>query len=313
MRVNDEFVERVHECFVKDDCVQLMFPYQEFMFLFGNNDILYYRNILDDKVMINKYLDDRRRFSFPYSSIPLHIERVGLFYKIKFVNQILDFEKPYIKINDSCCTIRTVFKDGNSAIVHTKIVDMKNTFERQCTLSRSELHNFLKTGFLFGYDENEYSKIFLINGDAKLSKNEFSEQDEQRILGLQRKKLLDAIGRMNINDCYVDSIKKNLRKGVSKLDEFDTFEVCNNNLLIKLKENGDIKVDKISIFYLNEYEYALTISNIPITKQTLNMIKSNCKLSKIRPMIAPKISLNLNPNITKEQLKEEKQKVMVKK
>lgn len=309
MKVNDEFVERVHECFVKDDCVQLMFPYQKYMFLFGNNDILYYRNILDDKVIINHYLKDKRRFSFPYSSIPLHIERFGLFNKIELVNQIFDFEKPYIKLNDGYSTVNTAFRDGNSAIVHTKIIDMKGTFERKFTLSRSELHNFLKTGFLFGYDENEYSEIFLVSRNARLTQNQFSEEDEKRILGLQRKELLHAIGCMNNSD----SIKENLKNGVLKLDEFESFSVCSNYLLIKLKENGDIMVDKISILYLNEYEYVLTISNIPITKQTLKTIKSDCKLSKIKPMIAPKISLSLNPNVTKEQLKEEKEKILIKK
>ena len=43
------------------------------------------------------------------------------------------------------------------------------------------------------------------------------------------------------------------------------------------------------------------------------MIKSKTELSVIKTMKEPKISLSLNPNVTKEQLQEEKSKIKIKK
>lgn len=54
-----------------------------------------------------------------------------------FVNQILDFEKPYIRINDGCINKITAFKDGEDAIVHAKILNKFNNKELKQFLEKN--------------------------------------------------------------------------------------------------------------------------------------------------------------------------------
>ena len=118
MKKFDEMVAKMHSHYVADDYIQIMLAYRDYLLLFGNNDLMYFKNFIASHPSIregskNVYLDDERKNNFPYSQIPEHIERVLLFRKLNFVNQILDFEKPYIRINDGFITKMTAFKDGD--------------------------------------------------------------------------------------------------------------------------------------------------------------------------------------------------------
>ena len=171
MKKFDEMIAKMHSHYVADDYIQIMLAYRDYLLLFGNNDLMYFKNFIESHPSIregskNVYLDDERKNIFPYSKIPEHIERVLLFRKLNFVNQILDFEKPYIRINDGFITKMTAFKDGDEAIVHTKILNGKLCDKRTKTITREELETYLKTGSLEQLDENEYedTSIFDMNG-----------------------------------------------------------------------------------------------------------------------------------------------------
>ena len=168
MKKFDEMVEKMHSHYVADDYIQIMLAYHNYLLLFGNNDLMYFRNFIESHPSIsegsrNVYLDDERKNNFPYSQIPEHIERVLLFRKLNFVNQILDFEKPYIRINDGFITKMTAFKDGDEAIVHTKILNGKLCDKRTKRITREELETYLKTEFClsnFDFKVTYYDSAF---------------------------------------------------------------------------------------------------------------------------------------------------------
>lgn len=310
MKKFDEMVAKMHSHYVADDYIQIMLAYRDYLLLFGNNDLMYFRNFIESHPSIsegsrNVYLDDERKNNFPYSQIPEHIERVLLFRKLKFVNQILDFEKPYIRINDGFITKITAFKDGDEAIVHTKILNGKLCDEKTKTITREELETYLKTGSLEQLDENEYedTSIFDMNGKLYNPRLEL----EQKWIDEEKERLSRIIDE---SDRYKESTKNELQRAISTLDDISPF-VLTPKIMIKFKQNGEVKIDAFVVKYLERGKYKIALADLPVTMESLSMIKSKAELPVIKTMKEPKISLSLNPNVTKEQLQEERAKILV--
>lgn len=310
MKKFDEMVVKMHSHYVADDYIQIMLAYHNYLLLFGNNDLMYFRNFIESHPSIsegsrNVYLDDERKNNFPYSQIPEHIERVLLFRKLNFVNQILDFEKPYIRINDGFITKITAFKDGDEAIVHTKILNGKLCDEKTKTITREELETYLKTGSLEQLDENEYedTSIFDMNGKLYNPRLEL----EQKWIDEEKERLSRIIDE---SDRYKESTKNELQRAISTLDDISPF-VLTPKIMIKFKQNGEVKIDAFVVKYLERGKYEIALADLPVTMESLSMIKSKAELPVIKTMKEPKISLSLNPNVTKEQLQEERAKILV--
>lgn len=310
MKKFDEMVVKMHSHYVADDYIQIMLAYHNYLLLFGNNDLMYFRNFIESHPSIsegsrNVYLDDERKNNFPYSQIPEHIERVLLFRKLNFVNQILDFEKPYIRINDGFITKITAFKDGDEAIVHTKILNGKLCDEKTKTITREELETYLKTGSLEQLDENEYedTSIFDMNGKLYNPRLEL----EQKWIDEEKERLSRIIDE---SDRYKESTKNELQRAISTLDDISPF-VLTPTIMIKFKQNSEVKIDVFVVKYLERGKYEIALADLPVTMESLSMIKSKAELPVIKTMKEPKISLSLNPNVTKEQLQEERAKILV--
>ena len=310
MKKIDEMVAKMHSHYVADDYIQIMLAYHNYLLLFGNNDLMYFRNFIESHPSIsegsrNVYLEDERKNNFPYSQIPEHIGRVLLFRKLNFVNQILDFEKPYIRINDGFITKMTAFKDGDEAIVHTKILNGKLCDNRTKTITREELETYLKTGSLEQLDENDYedTSIFDMNGVLYNPRLEL----EQKWIDEEKERLSRIIDE---SDRYKESTKNELQRAISTLDDISPF-VLAQKIMIKFKQNGEIKIDVFVVKYLERGKYEIALADLPVTMESLSMIKSKAELPVIKTMKEPKISLSLNPNVTKEQLQEERAKILV--
>lgn len=310
MKKFDEMVAKMHSHYVADDYIQIMLAYQNYLLLFGNNDLMYFKNFIESHPSIregsrNVYLEDERKNNFPYSQIPEHIERVLLFRKLNFVNQILDFEKPYIRINDGFITKMTAFKDGDEAVVHTKILNGKLCDKRTKTITREELETYLKTGSLEQLDENEYedTSIFDMNGVLYNSRLEL----EQKWIDKEKERLSRIIDE---NNRYKESTKNELQRAISTLDDISPF-VLTQKIMIKFKQNGEMKIDAFVVKYLERGKYEIALADLPVTMESLSMIKSKAELPVIKTIKEPKISLSLNPNVTKEQLQEERAKILV--
>lgn len=303
-------VRKMHSHYVADDYIQIMLAYHNYLLLFGNNDLMYFKNFIESNPSIlegpkNVYLEDERKNNFPYSQIPEHIERVSLFRKLNFINQILDFEKPYIRINDGLITKMTAFKDGDGAIVHTKILNGKLCDEKTKIITREELETYLKTGSLEQLDENEYedTSIFDMNGRLYNPRLEL----EQKWIDEEKQRLSRIIDE---SDIYKESTKNELQRAISTLDEISPF-VLAQKMMIKFKQNGEVKIDVFVVKYLERGKYEIALADLPVTMESLSMIKSKAELPVIKTIKEPKISLSLNSNITKKQLQEERAKILV--
>lgn len=296
-----EMAAKMHNHYVNENYIQIMLGYQDYLLFFGNNNLMYNSNI---DLATNAYLNDKRKKYFPYSQIPEHIEKVSLFKKMIFVNQIIDFEKPYIRINDGLITKVTAFKDGSDAIVHTKVLNGKISNKKTKTISREELETYLKTGSLVQLDESEYENtcIFDMKGilcDPRL-------ELEQKWIDEEKERLSRIIDE---NDCYKERTKKELQRAISTLDDISSFTL-EQKLMIKFKQNGEVKIDAFVAKYLERGKYEIVLKDLPVTMESLSMIKSKAELPVIKTMKEPNIRLSLNPNVTKEQLKREKEKIL---
>lgn len=310
MKRFDEAVTKIHSHYVADDYTQVMLSYQNYLILFGNGGLMYFKNFIESTPSIiegslNIYLEDERKNDFPYSQIPEHIERF-LFRKLYFANQILDFEKPYIRITDGFIIKMTAFKDGDEALVHTKILNGKTYGKITTPVTREELETYLKTGSLEQFDENEYEFccVFDMNGvlyaPLLVPEQELIDEEKERL----SKIMYQTYG-------YKESTKSEIQRAISSLDDIEPV-IFDKRTMLKYKQNGEIKIDIFTIKYLQRGKYEIALTNLPVTMESLSMIKSKIELPIIKASQEPKISLLLNPNITKKQLQEEKARILVK-
>ena len=140
MKKTNEIVQRIQSHYVGDDCIQIMFPYQDTLTILNQDGMLYHHKP-GSSVYVNKYLEDERRKQFPYSNIPTHFSRVK-FKKVAYTNQLLDFEKPYIRIGDGYFSESFVIKDNNQALLISSIMEPDNHVEH---MTYDELLKYLKT------------------------------------------------------------------------------------------------------------------------------------------------------------------------
>ncbi len=135
MKKVTEVIQRVESHYVGDDCIQVMTPYRNTITIL-NKDGIIYSHKKGSLPSINKYVEDERRKQFPYSNIPMHYSRVGLFSKMNYANQLLNFEEPYIRIGDGGIIESFAVKDKNEALLINKILTGN---KRSVFVTRTEL------------------------------------------------------------------------------------------------------------------------------------------------------------------------------
>ncbi len=308
--VNDklEFINQLGSVFSRDDYVQIMLGYQDYMILFGNGKCMYYHNLEHDNTSyVNSYLNDERRSEFPYSTIPEHVQRIGLFDKYHFVNQILDYEKPYLSIRDGVLEEIVSYKDGNKSLIHNKILVGDSTTRVKRIVSRAELDNYLQNG----YGSNSSNKaVEMFSDDGRFYDRELPTEEE--IIEDEKEFLLKALNYQRFNDYRYEyrnrRIYNELEQLVSVLEKVEPI-YWSPYFLLTIMEDGSMHLEYIKFTFLDFDKYELETVEIPITKESLQAIKARIN-SPIKELEKPKISLRLNPNISKEQLKEENKKVL---
>lgn len=121
-------IQKIESKYVSDDCVQLMTSYKKnlsifYLDVFGCRKCVFVDTKIYDSLFKtvytsykNTYLEDNRRFLFPYSNIATHNSISGLS-KIKRANVILEFDKIYIFEIDNNEFYARVFKNEFDAII----------------------------------------------------------------------------------------------------------------------------------------------------------------------------------------------------
>lgn len=161
MKKDDKVVCAINECYVVDDCMQIMIPFKNAATILSQDGILFHSK-KGSTIYINKYLEDERRNQFPYSNIPMHYTRKGLFGKVCYVNQIFDFKKPYILISNGGMVEYVAFKDNNRALLASPTtISLEN--KTIMTMSYDELLDYFSKENKIG-NNNQFPYITLDGG-----------------------------------------------------------------------------------------------------------------------------------------------------
>lgn len=308
MKKTNEIVQRIQSHYVGDDCIQIMFPYQDALTIVNQDGMLYHHKP-GSSVYVNKYLEDERRKQFPYSNIPTHFSKVR-FRKIAYTNQLLDFEKPYIKIGDGYFSESFVIKDNNQALLTTSIMKPDNHVEH---MTYDEL---LKYVGKHGTDEQIY--YVYLSGEIP-SNNEQLFPTEEEIYTHIKENLLKNIrdfekesenyesyvgSYLRENPMFLDYVSNNMKRiDFSSMD----FNVgINESMLIVRINKGNITIQGVKAMFVRKNDYKVDIYDIPVTKYSLEQLKYVPKINIARE---PKIPLRLNPGVTRQDIKETKQMV----
>ncbi len=291
MTFNPEIIRKVNKYYVGDDCVQVMTGYRGCMLLLGPDQILYHDQANCD--YINKYLDDERRTQFPYSNIPYHYQRNG-FKKVKYVNQLIDFDKPYLKLSNNGMVEIYAIKDRDSAFVVSKIC--MHDEEQELLLSRAEIEDY------FALTENRDQLIIYegqVNGGLEIPSNE-------DILSSYKATAEDEIGFMlNTTTAHVTS---NLSyQKYARLIESASIESVPENakfmaddIMIIRMQDGKMTLKNVTVRFMAPDCYKVYEQLIPLTTYTLDQIKS--RITKAKSCPEPKIPLRLNSEIAPEEI-----------
>ena len=314
MKKVSEIVQRIESCYVGDDCLLVMVPYENALTIL-NQDGIIYSHKEGSHVSINKYVEDERRKQFPYSNIPTHHSRIGLFGKINYTNQLLNFEEPYIRIGDNKIIESFAVKDKNEALIINEILtgDVRTIY-----LNREELEE------LFSNSSSKDKKKYIIYlDDESINIGDFHPLlSEEQIYNFVKSEITKNVAefRRYVNNNSLSLVGSYLLQNPLFLDfveqnvqDFDLNKMKLNIELkggkaIILKSNGyNITLHFLSANFVSPNNYRVNIVDIPVNKYTLEKLK--LLSPKIVKTKEPKISLKLNPGISKEAIEEAKQMV----
>ena len=308
MKKPNEIVQRIQSHYVGDDCIQIMFPYQDTLTILNPDGMLYHHK-QGSNVYVNKYLEDERRKQFPYYNIPTHFSKF-MFKNIAYTNQLLDFEKPYIRIGDGYFSESFVIKDNNQALLISSIMKPDNHVEH---MTYDELLKYV------GKHDSDEQVYYVYLSGALPSNNERLFPTEERIHSYIREQLLE-----NISDFeeaaknYESSVGRYLRENPMFLSYFSKkmrdinfslidFNVGINDLMLVVRINkGNITIQGVEAMFVRENDYKVDIYDIPVNKYSLEQLRY---VPKINIKREPRIPLRLNPGVTRQDVKVAKQMV----
>ena len=279
-----------------------------------NKDGIIYSHENGPHASINKYVEDERRKQFPYSNIPTHYKKKVLVGKVNCTNQLLNFEEPYIRISDSGIGESFAVKDKEEALVIHKILTGN---KRSVYVTREELEE------VFSNSPSEKEKKYIIYLDNEsMNMGELNPlESEEKIYNSVKSQIIKNIAEFKkyINNHYTSRVGWYLYQNPLFLDfvkqsiqDFDlnkmkfNIELMGGKAII-LKSNGsDMTMQYVSANFVNLNNYKIDIVDIPINKYTLEQLNKSPKIMKTKE---PRIPLKLNPDISKEDIKEAKQMV----
>lgn len=157
-------IQKIDDCYVKDDCVQVMIGYKNGLTLLNADGILYHEYAHETDSFINRYVDDDRRKFFQYHDIPMHREfHLGKIYN--YTNQIFEFNKIYFRFFDGKMIATYIIKDNNNTLLINEFptMYMRESTERvPYSTAQSELNRFFNHNSDTYYITN-YGDIIKVN------------------------------------------------------------------------------------------------------------------------------------------------------
>lgn len=108
-----------------DECVEVVLPYTSNMTVYSNNSIIFNSPCIG-VVTENKYLTDDRRKAWEDSNQPIRRRKLPFGKSRLYVNQLLDFNVPYIIVRDGNIKQLTAVKVDNKSYVIEEEPKLKN-------------------------------------------------------------------------------------------------------------------------------------------------------------------------------------------
>lgn len=315
----NEIVCKINGCYVKNDCVQVSYPYNDCITILDPNGIVYHHKV-GSNYFINKYLDDSRRDWFPYHNIPTFYAKSESGCLLRYTNQIFNFGVPYIAIKGNKIIELYVVKDGDNALLISKQLEGN---KKSSIKNRKEIEEILNPPTSIKIN----SKILYLDGSI-YDKDLFCIEDEDTIIELVKEKLkdnLNAFRKFIISEPY-DDVSKYLKKNPLFLNfieqnlsieniknmELNIPLLVDDGMIIISKTNGEtIELTGINITFVKSDEYIVDTYTITVNEYTYEQIKFLAK--KIIELSHPNIQLKHNPGISKQDIETAKQMIYSKK
>lgn len=293
-----EIIYRVPEHYVEDDCIQLGIGFQNSMTIVSGDGIEAHFSS-DPSIRVHKYLQDERRMQFPYYNIPMHYKKRKNT-KFTYVNQLLDFSRPYVIIKEGIAYELYAVKDRKEAfVVHKGFQPTQETKH----MTYQELCAFLKS-----FQNTPYTRAHYVYINGKMPSAISEIIPREREIYNDIKKILNAAEYNLSCECNLNGyplLKKYLDASIEHLDlslvpDLNVLVTKASGLLVIETCNGEItKITGIDTTFVRENDFSVNIYDIPISKPVLEQIRSH---SKIKDFSEPKIPLNINPHITREDI-----------
>ena len=311
---NNEFVQRIKECYVTTNCMQVMFLKDgDAITILDSDGILYHQKDGSD-FFVNKALEKRGNNRFPYSNIPYYKTRNG-----EYINQVIDFDRIYLQIGNGYIIETYAVKDGEEALVANKLLLPTN--------KRIEVCNRDKV--LEIYQKNK-DNIYVLDGSKRVLMPDFLDEDKtleeykdyiRTIRNLEEKVLESRLGGEYEYREYSErfgllrhssSQMKFMRDAINKaidsitLDDIAPINLEKNNIFITKGKNDIDSITGINVRCFGKDIYQLEMYDYPLTKYTYEHIKQLEATNSIKSK-EPKIKTKFNPNIDKEEVEKSKE------
>ena len=246
MKTNN--IKRVPDCFVGEDCIQYTFDYKNKMILINLDDVIY-KDLKDDNEIINTYLNDERRKQFPYNNIPVFKGKKGLFGKINYVNELMDFNKKYVCIKPASIKMMLAIKENNNAYLIEDNVFSTGEVE-SIIISKHDLFNYYDNEVFVSLNSNIVSYGLNMRLKRKINDNKLIKLSNMLQIHNSNNNL--EIYRITIK--YIDNDIFEMQKELFK-DNIDISLLSYISMYIKYHEKsfnydvGEIKRPDINLKY----------------------------------------------------------------
>ena len=284
----DIIVQIIDEKYRKDNYLQVMVPYKDRLVIIGKEGILY--KDLNDEDIYSSYLDDDRRYNFPYHDVPFHKTRVGFRNIIKYTNQIFNINESYLCIGDGTIVQEYCLNSSKGPLIVNKIVNPNK--KSQDIINREELEELFKAKILQGkyvirMDENynpDSSNYLMSEEEITFRLKEFLRREIKR---LEEEKENNYTIRKLLDNTL---LSKYLESGLDIMDLSKLeVDIPLDKAVIMYQNNNDIDVILVIVNYISNNKYKVINYKIPLDRYSANMLMSmDVKIERAKE---PRISL----------------------
>lgn len=269
--------------YVGSDCAQVMISFDKSLSIFSEEGLTFYgRGYRENKIDNTHYIQDERKKQFPYNETPYHWTRKNLFSKVIYVNQLFDFNKPYVLINNGILSECYVAKaDDKTYIIQTDFTVDKEVAIVNKYIEKEKVYDYF--GELI--NNNDGKKTYIIDSTGKHLNICFDEKERKQ----KRNELIDFLKQKKM---LYSSDEHNIWYHNAEFILEDNFMLPFDNPLFMIKlDDNEMQIKYIQLSSLNEEMVKIMSFNIPVERYSLEQISEIVKnsIKKLKEPVFSKI------------------------